>query len=84
MEALKRPCAFVIRIDMHVQNLISMLTFFSDRKINLESMHLQTIAGGEALVVLYCRIERDRIKHVQHSLEKVNGVLSLELLEGKG
>jgi hypothetical protein len=84
METVKRPCAFVITMDMPFRNVVAVLAFFSDRKINIESFQMQVIGGGEASLILHGRIEKDRIMHVQRSLEKIDGVLSLELLEGKG
>jgi len=84
MEAVKRPCAFVIRMDTPLRTLVAILAFLTERKIILQSLQMQVIEGGEASLILHARIEKDRISHVQHSLEKINGVLSLELLESKG
>jgi hypothetical protein len=83
-EAVHRPCAFGIRIDMPLQTGKAVFELLVARNILLDSFHMQVIGGGEAILSLHGWIERDRIRHVQRSLEKINGVLSLELLEGKG
>jgi hypothetical protein len=62
----------------------AVLTCILDRMIDVESLQLQMIAGGEAILLMHCRIERDRLKHLQHKLEKIEGVLALELLENRG
>ncbi len=84
MEAIRQSCAFVIRIDMPLETAKAILELLMARKILVDSFHMQTIAGGEAAVTLHGRLERDRIRHIQRSLEKMDGVLWLELLEGKG
>jgi hypothetical protein len=46
-------------------------------------MQMQGVGGGEAILILHCLVEKDRLKHVQHGLEKMNGILSVELLESR-
>jgi hypothetical protein len=84
MEAVKRPCAFVIRMDMPLRTVKAIVECLTDRNVIVESLHWQVIGNGEAILMMHTRIERDRIRHLQRSLEKINGVLSLELLESKG
>jgi hypothetical protein len=84
MEAVKRPCAFVIRMDLPLRTMLAIVECLGERNIVVESLHWQVISGGEAILMMHVRIERDRIRHLQRSLEKINGVLSLELLESKG
>ena len=83
MEAVKRSCAFVIRMDMPLRTCKAIFEFLADRNILIDSLQMQVIGGGEAILILHGRIERDRVRNVQRHLEKVDGVLSLELLEGK-
>jgi transcriptional regulator of aromatic amino acid metabolism len=84
MEAVKRSCAFVIRMDMPLRTAKAILDFLADRNILIESLQVQVIGGGEAIFILHSRIEQDRIAHVRNKLEKIDGILGLELLEIKG
>jgi hypothetical protein len=84
MEAVKRTCAFVIEVEMPIRTVRAILEFLENRNVLVECFHMQMITGGDALIILHGRIERDRVRHVHRSLEKIDGVLSLELLEGKG
>jgi hypothetical protein len=84
VEAVKRPCAFVIGIEVPIRTVKAILEFLEARNVLVDSFHMQMIGGGDALLILHGRIERDRARHIQRSLEKIDGVLSLELLEGKG
>jgi hypothetical protein len=84
IESIKRSCAFVIRIDMPLRTSVAILELLTDRKTLVDSMQMQVIGGGEAILILHARIEKDRVRHVRHRLEKINGVLSVELLEGRG
>jgi hypothetical protein len=82
-EVVKKACSFVIRIEMPMLAAKSILEFFVQRKILLETMQMHGAGNGEAILILYCQVERDRVKHIQNSLEKINGILSVELLESK-
>ncbi|HMH21218.1 MAG TPA: hypothetical protein VK563_05560 [Puia sp.] len=81
---VRRACSFVIRIDMPLQTAKDILEFLLRRKILLETMQMQSVGGGEAMLILHCHVEKDRMKHLQHGLEKLNGILSVDLLESKG
>jgi hypothetical protein len=55
-------------------------------KIRQRSCSKPAIAGigsGEAILILHCIVERDRIKYIQQALEKMNGILSVDLLESR-
>ena len=82
-ELIKKACSFVIRIDMPLQITKDILEFLIHRRILLETIQMQGVGGGEAVLILHCLVERDRLKHVQQGLEKINGILGVELLESR-
>ena len=82
-ECIKRPCAFVIRINRPVQTSRKILDQLHDRNISVESMNLHCANGMDGILIIHCMIERDRVKHVYHQLEKVHGIIETELLESK-
>jgi hypothetical protein len=82
-ESVRKSCSFVIRVDIPLQTTKNILEFLLQRKILLETMQMQGVGGGEAILILYCRIEKDRVKHVRQGLSKMNGILSVEVLEGR-
>ena len=82
-EVVRRGCSFVIRIDMPLKIAKDILEFLLHRNILLESMQMQRVGGGQAILNLHCVVERDRVKRVQQGLEKMNGILSVELLENR-
>jgi hypothetical protein len=82
-EIVRKACSFIIRIDMPLNITKDILEFLIHRKILLETMQMQGVGSGEAILILHCLVERDRLKHIQQSLEKMNGILSVELLEGR-
>jgi hypothetical protein len=83
INTLRKACSFVIRIDMPLNITKNILEFLIQRKILLESMQMQGIGNGEAILILHCLVERDRVKHIQQTLEKMNGILSVDLLESR-
>lgn len=82
-ESVRKACSLVIKIDMPLQTTKEILEFLLHRKILLETMQMHGVGGGEGILIVHCLIEKDRIKHVQQSLSKMNGILSVELLEGR-
>jgi acetolactate synthase small subunit len=83
IEFVKRHCVLVLKIEMPLQTMERLMDFFAARKIIVDSMHMQAIEGGEAHLMIYCLIEKDRISHTRSMLEKMRGVLELQLLENK-
>lgn len=82
-EFIKRNCAFIIKMDEPLQTIERLMDFFSTRKIFVDSLQMQMVEGGEAKLSVYCLIEKDRITHIRHALEKMRGILELQLLENK-
>jgi hypothetical protein len=82
-EVVRRACSFVIRIDMPLKVAKDILEFLMHRDMLLQSMQMQGVGDGEAILILHCLVEKDRVKRVQMGLEKMNGVLSVVLLESK-
>ena len=59
------------------------LHFFLDRCIAVDSIHMQTVLASDARLTILCLIEKDQIRPTRYSLEKIQGILELELLESK-
>jgi hypothetical protein len=81
VEFVKKSCAFVLRIELPLSTMRGIMEFFADRKIYVESMQMQMIEGGEARLCIYCLVEKDRVNHTKAALEKMRGVVELQLLE---
>jgi hypothetical protein len=82
-EIIKRPCSFVIRIDTPLETTKDILEFLIQRRIMLQTMQMHGVGGGEGILILHCLVEKDRLKHVQRGLQKLGGILSVELLESR-
>jgi hypothetical protein len=83
-DVVRRSCAFVIKMDLPIATLKSILDFLESRKIGLDALQLFPAGGGETMLILVCQVEKDRIKHVRQGLEKLPGVIAVDLLEGRG
>jgi hypothetical protein len=81
-EVIKRACSFVIRIDTPLDTTKDILEFLIQRRIMLQTMQMHAVAG-EGMLILHCLVEKDRLQHVQRALQKLNGILSVELLESR-
>ncbi len=82
-EIIKRACSFVIRIDTPLETTKDILEFLIHRRIMLQTMQMHGIGGGEAILIIHCLVEKDRLKHVERALQKLDRVLSVELLESR-
>jgi hypothetical protein len=83
-ELVKKPCTIRMKIEFPVQTLERLMDLFSARSIQLDTLQMHGIGSGEALLTIYCPIEGDRIKHTRRAMEKLDGILEIELLESKG
>jgi hypothetical protein len=82
-EIIKRACSFVIKIDTPLETTKDILEFLIQRRIMLQTMQMHGVGSGEGILILHCLIEKDRLQHVQRALQKLNGILSVELLESR-
>ncbi|HTB26788.1 MAG TPA: hypothetical protein VK711_15560 [Puia sp.] len=82
-ETVKRPCAFIIRINRPLHTQVEIGKFLINRSISVSTMHLQFIREQEAILIIHCMIERDRTRRTAALLEKIKGIIGLELLESK-
>jgi hypothetical protein len=82
-ESIKRPCAFVMRINRPSLTSRKILDQLHERKIRIDSLNLHCVSDMEGILIVHCLIERHRVKYVHNQLEKVDGIIELELLESK-
>ena len=68
---------------MPLQITKDILEVLIHRRILLQTMQMHGVGGGEAILTIHCLVEKDRLKHIQRELEKMNGVLGVELLESR-
>jgi len=73
----------VLKIDMPLPTLQRILAFLTGRKILVENIQMNATSSGEAILILHCQVEKDRIRHTQNLLEKMEGIEKVELLESK-
>ena len=83
VELVKRHCVFMLKIEAPLQTMEKLMDFFAERKIIIDSLHMQMIEGAEARLLICCLIEKDRINHTRYALEKMRGILELQLLENR-
>jgi hypothetical protein len=83
-EWVQWPCAFVATIEFPLTTLSSIITLFDSRKIHMDTLQLHTLHSGEAILTIHCQVEKDRIKHTQALLQKLPGIVDLQLLENRG
>jgi acetolactate synthase small subunit len=83
VQFVKRHCFLVLKVEEPLDTMQRLMDFFASRKINIDSLYMHATEGGEALIQIYCLIEKDRIHYNRRSLEKMRGILELQILEKK-
>jgi len=79
----KRNCAFIIRMEDPVQTLKRVLDMAYDQGIKIELMQMHAMSSSEARLSLHCQIDKEKIKQARNCLEKMKGIVELELLESR-
>ncbi len=82
-ELTKRLCAFVIRTQNPLLTQGEVVKFLIERMISVSNMHLQCLSDRQGILIIHCLLEKDRSRYVLHLLEKLKGVIEVELLENK-
>ncbi|MBS1597548.1 MAG: hypothetical protein JST75_04945 [Bacteroidetes bacterium] len=84
LNSAKSNFAFLIRMDMPLDTMRLVIIFLCTRKIILQSMQMYSTEDGEAVLNLYCLMARDKAIYIRRQMEKLNGVIVVELFENKG
>jgi hypothetical protein len=72
-----------MRMENMLVTLSAVLDFLRERKIMLDHIQAQATDDGEAVLIMHCHIEKDRLKHTAQLLAKIKGVMKIEVLETK-
>jgi acetolactate synthase small subunit len=83
VEFVKRHCFLVLKVEEPLQTMQRLMDLFATRKIIVESLYMHPIEGGEAKIQIYCLIEKDRIQYNRQSMEKIRGILEVQIMEKK-
>ena len=81
VEVVKKACAFVLQIEEPGETLKKLALFFQDRHIVIDNLNLHRYRSGEAMLIIHCQLEKDRIHRTVDLLEKLPGVMELEILK---
>lgn len=83
VEMSRKSCAFNLHVNDPNNTLRILSMFFVDRKIPIDNLHMHRYKSGEAMVIIHCSIEKDRIGRTVELLENLPGIVELEKLQGK-
>ena len=75
------PCAFIIRMSTPLLTMRGIVDFLLNRGIKVKSMNLQCLNDLDGVLIIHCNMEKDRIKHAGNLLEKIKGVIEVEILQ---
>ncbi len=75
------PCAFIIRMSMPLLTMRGIIDLLLNRGVKVKSMNLQGLNDIDGVLILHCNMEKDRIKYTGNLLEKVKGVIEVEVLQ---
>lgn len=78
-----KSCAFVIHISDPSETLGKLSEFFKERKIIIDTLNMHRFDSGNAMLILHCQVEKDRIARTVQLLDALPGITKLERLEGK-
>jgi len=80
---IKKSCAFILQISEPTETLRKLSIFFLDRNIIIDNLNMHRYRSGDAMLIIHCQIEKDRIPRTVQLLELLPGVMELERMEGK-
>ena len=75
------PCVFIVRMSMPLPALQGIVDVLLNRSIKVKSMNLQCLGDREGVLMLHCNMEKDRIRYTGGLLEKIKGVIEVEILQ---
>jgi len=83
VQIIKKSCAFVLHVQEPTETLRKLCMFFLDRNILIDNLNMHRYRNGDAMVIIHCQIERDRISRTVQLLEQLPGIEELQRMEGK-
>lgn len=82
-EVVKRSCAFTLHINSPMETLERLSKFFKERHVMIDTMQMHRYRDGEAMLIIHCQVEKDRILRTIQLMEQMPGIMKLEKMEGK-
>ena len=81
--ALKKACGYILQVKHPLKALLNISKLLATRELDIMFLQMQTYdnSGDIGVMILHCRLEKDRIKFVASLLKKVPGVEKVEWME---
>lgn len=83
VEVINKPCAFTLQIMDPSETLEVLAKFFRERHIPIDNLQMHRYRSGDAMLIIHCHIEKDRIYRTVQLLKDLPGVQELERMEAK-
>lgn len=80
VEVVRKSCAFVMQIQAPGETLKILAMFFQERHIVIDTLNMHRYRNGDAMLIVHCQIEKDRIPRTVQLLEQLPGIMKLEAL----
>ncbi|MES1216839.1 MAG: hypothetical protein ABUT20_15090 [Bacteroidota bacterium] len=80
---LLRPCCFFLTIFNPPAVTAGLLAFFDKRDFTVESLHMQLIDKGKAILQIQTSLPKDKIRYISSLILKIECVDNLQVLEGR-
>lgn len=78
VEMVRKPIVYIVYTASPLSTLRAMAILFEEQKVLLERMQLNRFRSGEAMVIVHCLIESERVSEIERKLNNLPGVKTVE------
>ena len=81
--ALKKACGYILQVKRPLYTLVKISEMLTFRELEILFLQMQRYdsSDGTGVVILHCRLEKDKIKFIAGLLKKIPGVEKVEWME---
>ena len=77
-EVVKKSCSFVLQIEDPLETVGRLAILFINEKLLVAAFEMYRYRNGDAMLILKCQIENEKITKAKQMIEEVAGVMKLE------
>ncbi|HMU47864.1 MAG TPA: hypothetical protein PKC72_15945 [Chitinophagaceae bacterium] len=82
VEIVKKPYALVLHIEHPLDTVRRLVMYFEEIKLMVNTMEMYRYRNGDAMVILKCQVEEERLQNAFENIKKIAGVMTVEKMEG--
>jgi len=82
-DTIFRSCAFVLKLNKPLNTLTKISELLAQKTVRVSSLYAQFLEKGDAVLVIHCVLEKDKIAYIGRHFERMSGVTEVDWMNAR-